>query len=115
MTQLNRSPVNPGRFSLDFAIHYFNLKNFIETPANQVSSLGSMVRMWSLTINPTYQFWKEENVSSYVTGGYGIYNRDLQLPSTGGVLQPFHQLISKQNTRRAICHFVSPCRPSGSG
>src|SRR5689334_11988322 len=55
---------NP-RFSvgLDFAIHYFNLKNFLGTPVNQVDSLGSMVRIWSLTINPTYQFWKEENVS----------------------------------------------------
>jgi opacity protein-like surface antigen len=78
---------NP-RFSvgLDFAIHYFNLNNFLGTPVNQVNSLGSMVRMWSLTVNPTYQFWKEENVSSYVTGGYGIYNRDLQLPTASGVL-----------------------------
>jgi hypothetical protein len=73
------------RFSvgLDFSIQYFNLKNFIATPVNQVTSLGSMVRIWSLTVNPTYQFWKEEKISSYVTGGYGIYNRDLQLPTPG--------------------------------
>lgn len=71
---------------LDFTINYFNLKNFIAAPVNQVSSLGSMVRIWSLTVNPTYQFWKEENVSSYVTGGYGLYNRDLQLSNSGAVL-----------------------------
>jgi len=69
---------------LDFAINYFNLKNFVGSPVNQVNSLGSMVRIWSLTINPTYQFWREEKVSSYATGGYGIYNRDLQLPTPGG-------------------------------
>ena len=69
---------------LDFAINYFNLKNFVGSPVNEVNSLGSMVRIWSLTINPTYQFWREEKVSSYATGGYGIYNRDLQLPTPGG-------------------------------
>ena len=74
------------RFSvgLDFAIQKFNLKNFVGTPVNQVNSLGSMVRIWSLTVNPTYQFWKEEKISSYATGGYGIYNRDLQLSTPGG-------------------------------
>src|SRR5215475_1658557 len=68
---------------LDFALQYFNLKNFVGSPVNQINSLGSMVRIWSLTINPTYQFWKEEKVSAYGTGGYGIYNRDLQLPTPG--------------------------------
>jgi len=71
---------------LDFDVQYFNLKNFVGSPVNQVNSLGSMVRIWSLTVNPTYQFWKEEKISSYVTGGYGIYNRDLQLPTRGGVV-----------------------------
>jgi hypothetical protein len=71
---------------LDFALHYFNTKNFLGSPVNQVNSLGSMVRVWSLTINPTYQFWKGEKLSSYATGGYGIYNRDLQLPTPGGAV-----------------------------
>ena len=69
---------------LDFALHYFNLKNFVGSPVNEVNSVGSMVRVWSLTINPTYQFWKEEKVSSYATAGYGIYNREFQLPTPGG-------------------------------
>jgi outer membrane protein with beta-barrel domain len=66
---------------LDFALHYFNVKNSLRSPANGVDfSLGSVVRVWSLTVNPTYQFLRREKYSSYATAGYGLYNRRLKIP-----------------------------------
>src|SRR5437667_4872453 len=62
--------------TLDFSLHYMDVKNFLESPEAGVDlSFGSMVRMWSLTLNPSYEFIKQERFSSYATGGYGLYNR----------------------------------------
>jgi len=72
--------------SLDFSLHYFELKNSFTSPTTGVDlSLGSNMRMWSLTLNPSYLFIKKERVSSYVTGGYGLYNRRLLLAATGAI------------------------------
>jgi hypothetical protein len=70
--------------NLDFALHYFNVANSLHSPTAGVDfSLGSMVRVWSLTVNPTYQFFRGEKFTTYATGGYGLYNRQLQLPAPG--------------------------------
>src|SRR5215470_13644057 len=47
---------NP-RFSLtlDFTLHYFNVKNSRQSTETIGLPLGSMVRMWSLTVNPGYE------------------------------------------------------------
>jgi opacity protein-like surface antigen len=69
---------------LDFALHYFNVENSLHSPVTGVNfGLGSMVRVWSLTVNPRYQFWKAEKFTTYATGGYGLYNRQLQIPAPG--------------------------------
>ena len=71
---------------LDFALHYFNVQNSLHNPATGLNfGLGSMVRVWSLTVNPTYQFWKAEKFTTYATGGYGLYNRQLQIPAPGPI------------------------------
>jgi|SRR5215510_6384001 len=70
--------------TLDFSLHYMDVKNFLESPATNVAlSLGSEVRIWSLTVNPGYEFIKREQFSSYATGGYGLYNRRLLLAAPG--------------------------------
>jgi len=74
------------RFSvtLDFSLHYMDLKHFLESPNSDVSvSQGSMLRIWSLTANPVYEFIKQERFTSYATGGYGVYNRKLLLAAPG--------------------------------
>jgi opacity protein-like surface antigen len=76
------------RFSLtaDFSLHYLNVKNSFIDPVSGVDlSLGSIMRMWSLTANPTFEFIKQERFNSYATGGYGLYNRRLDLASNGRV------------------------------
>ena len=76
------------RFSLtaDFTLHYLNVKNSFIDPATGVDlSMGSIVRVWSLTANPRFEFIKQERFSSYATAGYGVYNRRLDLASTGPV------------------------------
>lgn len=66
---------------LDFAVHYFNVKNPLPTVATGVNlASGAVVRMWSLTVNPTYQVFKRERSSYYATAGYGLYNRLLENP-----------------------------------
>jgi Outer membrane protein beta-barrel domain len=64
---------------LDFAIQFFNVEN---RPPGEVTvpnfTFGAMVRTWSLTVNPTYQFLRRERSSYYATAGYGLYNRQLQ-------------------------------------
>lgn len=74
------------RFSLtlDFTLNYMELKNSFEDPENnETLSGGSLLRVWSLTVNPGYQFIKQERFSSYASGGYGLYNRKLLLASPG--------------------------------
>jgi len=74
------------RFSatLDFSLHYMDLKNFLESQSSEVGlSFGSILRMWSLTVNPSYKFIKRESFSSYATAGYGLYNRKLLLAAPG--------------------------------
>ena len=72
--------------SLDFSLHYLELKNSFVSPATGTElALGSTIRMWSLTLNPSYEFIKKERFRSYATGGYGVYNRRLLLTASGGV------------------------------
>ena len=74
------------RFSvtLDFSLHYMDVKNFLENPESGVDiSFGSIVRLWSLTVNPSYEFIKQEHFGAYATGGYGLYNRKLLLAAPG--------------------------------
>jgi opacity protein-like surface antigen len=69
--------------TLDFSLHYLELKNSLQSQDNVNVSFGSMMRLWSLTVNPHYEFIKQERFSSYATGGYGIYNRRLLLAAPG--------------------------------
>jgi opacity protein-like surface antigen len=78
----NGGPRFDSRFSatLDFSLHFLDLKNTLKDPRTLADpSLGSMMRLWSLTVNPNYKFIKKEKFSSYFTGGYGLYNRRLLL------------------------------------
>jgi opacity protein-like surface antigen len=71
-------------FTLDFALDYASVKNSFRDPQFGVDlANGSVVRIWSLTLNPGYQFIKQEKFGSYVSGGYGAYNRRLLLESPG--------------------------------
>jgi len=75
---------NRFALTLDFSLHYTNLKDFLENPATGSSiSSGSMARIWSLTLNPVFEFIKHEQFSAYATGGYGLYNRKLLLSAPG--------------------------------
>jgi opacity protein-like surface antigen len=69
--------------TLDFSLHYMDVKNFLKNSNNVDISQGSMVRIWSLTVNPGYEFIKQERFSTYATGGYGLYNRKLLLAAPG--------------------------------
>jgi len=72
----------------DFSLHYMNVDddNFLQDPVNNVQiSFGSLVRVWSLTANPVFEFIKQERFSSYATGGFGFYNRKLLLAAPGVV------------------------------
>jgi len=68
--------------TLDFSLHYMDAKNLPRTDTTDLS-LGSMVRTCALTVNPVYEFIKQERFSSYATGGYGLYNRTLLLAAPG--------------------------------
>jgi opacity protein-like surface antigen len=73
------------RFSVsaDFSLHYLDIENFLESAKDADLSFGSIMRVWSLTVNPSYEFIKEDRFSSYATGGYGLYNRRVLLASPG--------------------------------
>ena len=44
--------------------------------------VDAQMYLWGLTLNPDFQFIKTERFSSYVTGGYGLYYRWLELTRT---------------------------------
>jgi len=86
---------NPSvSLGLDFSLQYFNVKNSLVSPSNGANlSLGSLARVWSLTVNPSYQLLRREKFSTYATAGYGVYNRQLQIPvsdrTVGADCDPF--------------------------
>jgi opacity protein-like surface antigen len=65
--------------AVDFSLHYFNVKDSFQNGDVDLSQ-GAVARVWSLTINPSYQFLRREKFSSYATAGYGLYNRKLKVP-----------------------------------
>jgi hypothetical protein len=71
--------------ALDFSLHYMDVDDdFLQNSEGNVNiSFGSLVRVWSLTVNPVYEFIKQDRFSSYATGGYGLYNRRLLLAAPG--------------------------------
>jgi opacity protein-like surface antigen len=65
---------------LDFTFHGMNVDVFQNASTN--SQVDAQMYIWSLTLNPEYEFIKTESFSSYVTGGYGLYYRWLNLTRT---------------------------------
>src|SRR5262245_41630869 len=52
--------------SLDFSLHYLDVKNSLQSPVENVDlSLGSIMRMWSLTVDPEYDFIRQERFTAY--------------------------------------------------
>jgi hypothetical protein len=70
--------------TFDYSLHFLEIRNSFHDPETGVDlSLGSHVRLWSLTVNPGWEFVKREQFSSYAIGGYGLYNRRLLLSDPG--------------------------------
>jgi opacity protein-like surface antigen len=68
-----------NRFSalLDFTFHGLDVNALENSSGNP--RVDAQMYLWSLTANPDFQFIKTERFSSYVTGGYGLYYRWLEL------------------------------------
>src|SRR5262249_53128048 len=98
--------------TLDFSLHYMQLKNSFRDNLNNIEvSNGSLLRVWSLTVNPGYKFIKQEGFSAYVTGGYGLYNRKLLLAAPGlapvAVCDPFWNVCINNTNGPTITGSVS--------
>ena len=65
---------------VDFTFNGMNVTTLHNGTAN--TTVDATMYLWSLTVNPELTFIKKERVSSYVTGGYGLYYRWLQLTRT---------------------------------
>jgi opacity protein-like surface antigen len=60
---------------LDFNYNYADLNNAALARAQEP---GGHVSIWSLTFNPVYHFLPPRSrVNAYITGGYGLYHRNL--------------------------------------
>lgn len=60
---------------LDFNYNYADLNH---AALLRFAEPGGHVSIWSLTFNPVYHFMKPRSrFNAYVTGGYGLYHRDL--------------------------------------
>jgi opacity protein-like surface antigen len=62
---------------LDFGYHDMDV-DFAGEGGNETLIDGGM-RVWSLTLNPQFEWIRAEHFTSYVTGGYGVYNRQLEV------------------------------------
>ena len=65
-----------GFFSLpiDFGYNRMNSQQY-----NQQLNIGANLTVWNLTLNPTVQFNPKGRFGAYVTGGYGLYSRRVQI------------------------------------
>ena len=67
---------------LDFT---YNRSNLNRAALARVGQPGGHATTWSLTFNPMYRFFPQHRTDVYVTGGYGLYYRNVSLtqPVTG--------------------------------
>jgi opacity protein-like surface antigen len=72
-----------SNFSLlaDFSMNQMNTGTIQQTAGT--TPLDGNVRVWSLTLNPRIEIGGESRVGGYFTGGYGLYNRRLQVTQAG--------------------------------
>ena len=73
------------RWSLlfDFTWSKFGLKDSVENNSFNLNlrDLDGRAKVWSISANPQFAFVRSESFTSYVTGGYGVYNRTVSIDS----------------------------------
>ncbi|MGH9481529.1 MAG: hypothetical protein ACRD1L_05500 [Terriglobales bacterium] len=82
-----------GGFELpvDFTFQRYGAKDSIQVSGR--TPISGNMKMWSLTLNPTYELVTAHNFGWYATVGYGLYNRRIQVTQAtlvGGIFcDPF--------------------------
>lgn len=51
----------------------------IVTNVDEDEPLSANMKLWGFTVNPSFEYVRKEKWSGFVQGGYGIYNRRLNL------------------------------------
>ena len=60
----------------------FSYQGLDATVFNDSTRIGGNMRMWSFTLNPTFEYNTRSGFGGYATGGYGVYSRRLELTAT---------------------------------
>jgi opacity protein-like surface antigen len=68
-----------SRFSLLADLSYNDMEVDSLEPDGVDTNMDANMRLWSLTVNPTFDYIRLESFNSYVTAGYGLYSKGLLL------------------------------------
>jgi opacity protein-like surface antigen len=89
----NGGPRFGDNFSLLFDFSYNDMDLDAFNGGGNDTLIDANMKMWSVTVNPTFEFIDLEEFGAYGTGGYGVYNRRLDLtradPRIGVVCDPW--------------------------
>lgn len=92
----------------------YNSLNFVQQNQNgttspvSFSNLGGGTRIWSFTLDPTYNFYQSDTLGAYVIGGGGFYHKvtDFTLPTTG-VAYDYLYGPYQYTTNQSFDHYTS--------
>ena len=65
------------------------------------TGMDGHTRIWSFTLNPTYNFYQGEKMGAYVVGGGGFYHKttNFTLPQTGTGFDPYYGYYQFQSNQ----------------
>lgn len=74
----------------------------------QIAGLDANAHVWSITLNPVYNFYSSEGLGAYVVAGVGFYHKvtDFTLPTTGTGFDPYYGYY-QYTANQTIDHYTS--------
>jgi hypothetical protein len=76
----------------------YNSLGAVDQNGDPLTQLGGSSHLWSLTLNPTYNFSGGEKSGAYVVAGIGFYHKtaNFTVPAVGEYFDPYYGLIEYQ-------------------
>lgn len=69
-----------------------NVYNYGAPAQYRISGLDANAHVWSVTLNPVYNFYSSEGLGAYVVAGVGFYHKvtNFTVPTTGTAYDPYY-------------------------
>jgi hypothetical protein len=78
--------------TLNNLLNTYNSIGAVDQNGNALTQLGGSSHVWSLTLNPIYNFALSDTTGAYVVGGFGFYHKtaNFTIPGVGTYCDPYY-------------------------